>query len=132
MSVSFVSLIDSDTFNVLIDCLGLHHATRSLSAINRASRTKVSAHYLLRHAEVQQGRPVETSGRRLCNLLEIARFLVFDLHCVSLSPQAAQLVRSTGSLACLRSPLFYAELGQLNAGMYTYWDSHMDNEKRLP
>jgi hypothetical protein len=116
-------LIDSDIIEKVIDFLGFLPSVTIFSRLSKTAYKKVIQHYLVHKKGVEDGKPLESSGRRLCHLLEVARFLALDLNVVDVSPQARQLVERTGSLHSLRQPIFFPELACLNACIYTYWNS---------
>ena len=116
-------LIDSDLIEKVIEFLGFSSSVKSLRRVSKTTNKKVINHYLVHKRGIEEGKPVESSGRGLCHLLDVARFLAMDLHVVQISPKARELVERMGNLQGLRQPQYYHELGFLNAGIYSYWNS---------
>jgi hypothetical protein len=117
------SVIDSDLIDSIIEYLGLQDSIQRLSLLSKISNNKVINHYLIHKKDVEEAKPLERSGMRLCHLLEVARFLALNLHVVAVSEGARRLVEKSNSLAGLRHPQYMQDLAFLNAGIYTYWDT---------
>jgi hypothetical protein len=121
----------------LIEFLGFKECLQRLSLLNKTSYDSVLNDFMIytkrkrknidskkRPAEVKRARLLEASGRRLCHIFDIARYLVFQSNAVRVSSQAREAVRMTGKINALRiSTDLVRDLEALNAEVFAFWYS---------
>jgi hypothetical protein len=92
-----------------------------MSKVKKSFRKKVYESFLTHPEGVITAKPIEESGRRLSNILDIARLYAFDMGLVQLNPTAERIVKQTKDVSGLRRPDLYGELMKLNVALYSYW-----------
>lgn len=119
--VQFSALLDADIAVNLATFLPCRSILASFAVINKKCLQAAKLYLLVNQKGVEHAHPLEPSGRRLCAILEMARFIAFNLGVGSIPKHLQDTIQRMG-LSALRTPAYMGYLHQLNACIYSYWD----------
>jgi hypothetical protein len=128
--MSLYELIRRDSIlRGIIPFLGLRSTLKCLYGVNKQFRKRIRNYYLKLSERIENGRPVESSGRKLSNILDVSRLLCHSLGLTSISTTAEKLLEETDKISSLREAGLFEDVMKLNSCMYSYWNSTPDTPK---
>ena len=104
--------------------VGFKETQSKLVTISRKFNSHLPQYLLHGHPKVTHGIIIESSGRKLCNLLNIARYSVFDTGLATVSPSGRELLKGPegiNNMQLLRQRSL-EDVHALNTAMYTHWE----------
>jgi hypothetical protein len=118
-----ISKLEFSLWMSIAKFVGFSETQRNFAQVTKAfyyffERSKLQLHPLVEDAHL-----VEVSGRSLSELLDIARFSVYAYGLSTISPAAANILKSGIVAMPLLRRGYMNDLAALNSGVYSYWDN---------